>query len=136
MKKIFAALGTLLLGLGLVVAVAAPAQAAYSDCPPTMETCFFWDQNGGSFRWDVPYSYGCKNFSPTWNDQVSSIRHNSIAHGINTGTLIQWWQNANCSGQSQYWAPAASPHNGNMSSPWNDEASSYAIYDCQVDIRC
>ena len=135
-KKILSFIGVMLVAAGLTVAIAAPAQAAYTDCSITQAACMFWDTNGNSFRWDIPYSYGCKNMSPTWNDQASSLRLNSIAHGINTGVLLQWWQDGNCSGQSQYWAPSASPHNGNFSSPWNDEVSSYAIYVCQVDIRC
>lgn len=137
-KKILSAFGIMLVAIGLSVAVQSPAHAAYTDCPASQVACFWWDSNGNSFRWDIPYSYGCKNLTPTWNDQASSLRLNSVAHGINTGVMIQWWINGNCSGiNSQFWIPNASPHNGNFSACcYNDEVSSYAIYDCQVDIRC
>lgn len=136
-KRFLVTAAAVVLGLGAVAVAATPAQAAYTSCTPTLAGCFFYDSNGNGAIWDIPYSYGCKNFTAVWNDKVSSIRWQSVAHGVNTGILLQWWENNNCSGiNSQWWAPSATAHNGNMSGPWNDEASSYAIYDCQVDPRC
>ncbi len=111
MKRIKAAAVTLLVALGLIVAVQSPAQAAYTCNVGNI--CFYSNADGNGlilayYAPNVPYKIPTTGMPAGWNDVVSSVFNNSskrfvlckdnpCAYASSTrmfmypGTKISWW---------------------------------------------
>lgn len=121
---VFAVVASVSIATVVVSTEKAHASLPSSTCPTWSQGqvvgCFFKDTDGNGSVWYVTTSQGCKNFSSSWNDVVSSWQNHA-----GSGYRLQVWENANCSGASLWKNPGQS---GTMNFVWNDEASSYAVY--------
>lgn len=74
MKRILSVLATLLVGGTMAVAIATPAQAAWSSCLDR-NVCFFADSGGGGplLAYAAPSHTGWIAMPAGWNDVVSSV---------------------------------------------------------------
>lgn len=134
-----AALLSLIAVIMFVGVVAAPAQAAYADCPPydssgyQLVGCYYADSNGNGSMFYVRQTQGCINLPSSWNDRVSSARNRTVA-GSSGAYMMRAWEDAWCSGASN--ETYAGPTNENFAWPWNDIITSYAVYYCPTSVEC
>lgn len=117
LKRLLAAMAILLLPIGAAVfAVAAPAQAAYSNC---WSWCAYTDSNGNGAQWTIPASPNvCQSVPGGWNDVISS------AINVGANWRVVFYSEANC------WGGAITVWPGNTQNsfwPINDATSSVKI---------
>lgn len=99
-KRILALLGTIVLGLGLAVAVSSPASAHWSDCGPQGPRVFcVWKNPLASgtpsyyWTWSAGSGGFCVNYSGTLNDQIDALE-------LNGARSVTQYRDANCSGNT------------------------------------
>lgn len=121
------------------LAVASPANAAYSDCPHKVGSnfiigCLFPDANGGGTPYAMGTNAGCHNLTGGWANYASSVTNNSNywAASWDYGYRIVLWGNANCSGSSTEIQMGTSTNLPKFltSIPGNNDAESWAAYPC------
>lgn len=119
------AISALLMLLGLGVATAAPAAAAWDDCPTT-HACFFAGLNGNSTLGWVHFANQIPNFGGIYefNDQASSLtnRGQSCTVFFYSGTYGGGYEGWNSRGT--YWASLHDAKMGSSGLSWNDQISS------------
>lgn len=130
-RKMITAFATLLVALGLTVAVASPASASYSACP-SGHACVYTSAGGTGSMFDIVYSTHlsppCWNFAATYNNTISSV---ITLYGSGHG--LRLFVDNNCGGAALD-IPANSVAD-NLSdwyifyptTTWNDRASSFMI---------
>lgn len=89
-NKIRALLVTLAIAAGLLLVAAAPAHAAYGDCP-NEEMCTFDDANGSGFMYRYGsnvYGHGC----------IANGRHALTSSATNrlSGSRVRFWGGEGC----------------------------------------
>jgi hypothetical protein len=89
MKKVTALFSAIVLALGLSVAMAAPAQAAASDCPAN-RVCY-WDDSGWVVLLESIWRAGGVCVNVAFNDRANGFRNNLSKH-------VQMYKDAGCTG--------------------------------------
>jgi hypothetical protein len=109
-----------------VVAMQAPASAAWSDCGNGLGCV--WDGTSGTGAMK-PISVGahgvdrCYNFSSAWNDKVSSARNRYGAYG-DYELWLMMWTGTGCNGLGTSVAPGEQV---NFGGSYNNSFSSFKI---------
>ena len=133
-RKIRILLAGILAALAVTFVAATPAHASTTWwCPSggvgtgTIVGCLYVNSNGGGSVWLVNQTQGCKNlpavpppYSGNWNDVISSWLNHTGSH-----YKMTIWEDSNCRNASRSILPDTQM---NLSWPWNDAASSYAVY--------
>lgn len=125
-KRFTSAVVALIMGLGLAVAVQAPASASWSDCPAG-QGCVYINSNGGNPILGLTYSsvggvYKCWNFADNWNDAISSVK---VRYG--SGEDMKFFKDADCTGTATTVANGAEMSYHGWPRVWNDVISSFMI---------
>lgn len=125
MKKIFAALGVVLVALGLAVAIAAPAQAAYSDCPAG-QGCVWTGHYGTGSRLNLPVGtyapHQCWTLNVSWGNVISSAK---ATYG--SGLALYLFTSSSCNGSLPWYAFANDQVDFPTAGPINDKVKSFII---------
>lgn len=93
-RRIAGIIGAVILGLGIAVAVEAPASAHGEACGPTHICVWYaaWPGGGNpAYYWTSPASSQCIPFGPAINDQIGSMK-------LTWGWSATIYENAGCSG--------------------------------------
>lgn len=128
MKKWLArVLAILVIATGGVAIAAAPAWAAWHECP-TSKFCLWMDGSGSGsmYYWGTEFLNTCVYIGPPYHDAGTSFKNNYTARKVTV------YEHINCQGQViQYgtWQGWFGPGNQKdfSGSFWNDKASSFYV---------
>jgi hypothetical protein len=93
MRRVYTLLATAAVALGLAVAVQAPAQAAWSDCP-SMYVCLFDNGDGGGPPLNVVY----RSPGTCYNLTSNNDRADAVFNDLGNGHGVQVYRDAGCTG--------------------------------------